>query len=147
MNAFYWSQANSIVIPAGILRDIFFDNDRPQYLNFGTIGYVIGHEITHGFDNIGAQFDEIGNARNWWKNETKKHYNEKAQCMIKQYKDYDLQAGLKINGDLTLKENIGEFLAQKLFGLLGSARRGRLVSSFFRSFLIYSLLSGQWRHS
>jgi predicted metalloendopeptidase len=60
VNAFYWSQANSIVIPAGILRDIFFDNDRPQYLNFGTIGYVIGHEITHAFDNVGAQFDEIG---------------------------------------------------------------------------------------
>lgn len=108
MNAFYWSQANSIVIPAGILRDIFFDHDRPQYLNFGTIGYVIGHEITHGFDNIGAQFDEIGNARNWWKNETKKHYNEKAQCMIKQYKDYDLPTGFRINGDLTLKENIAD---------------------------------------
>jgi len=108
VNAFYWSQANSIVIPAGILRDIFFDHDRPQYLNFGTIGYVIGHEITHGFDNIGAQFDEIGNARNWWKNETKKHYNEKAQCMIKQYKDYDLPSSLRINGDLTLKENIAD---------------------------------------
>ncbi|KAJ6217838.1 hypothetical protein RDWZM_008995 [Blomia tropicalis] len=108
VNAFYWSQANSIVIPAGILRDIFFDHDRPQYLNFGTIGYVIGHEITHGFDNIGAQFDEIGNARNWWKNETKKHYNEKAQCMIKQYKDYELPHSLRINGDLTLKENIAD---------------------------------------
>lgn len=108
VNAFYWSQANSIVIPAGILRDIFFDHDRPQYLNFGTIGYVIGHEITHGFDNIGAQFDDIGNARNWWKNETKKHYNEKAQCMIKQYKDYELPTGLRINGDLTLKENIAD---------------------------------------
>lgn len=112
MNAFYWSQANSIVIPAGILRDIFFDSDRPQYLNFGTLGYVIGHEITHGFDNIGAQFDDTGNARNWWKNETKKHYNEKAQCMIKQYRDYNLRtgsgSGLKINGDLTLKENIAD---------------------------------------
>ncbi|XP_027199792.2 neprilysin-2-like [Dermatophagoides pteronyssinus] len=112
VNAFYWSQANSIVIPAGILRDIFFDHDRPQYLNFGTIGYVIGHEITHGFDNIGAQFDEIGNARNWWKNETKKHYNEKAQCMVKQYREYPLLSSssklLQINGDLTLKENIAD---------------------------------------
>ncbi|KPM11965.1 Neprilysin 2-like protein [Sarcoptes scabiei] len=108
VNAFYWSQANSIVIPAGILRDIFYDHDRPQYLNFGTIGYVIGHEITHGFDNIGAQFDEIGNARNWWKNETKKHYNEKAQCMIHQYRQYKLPHDLRINGDLTLKENIAD---------------------------------------
>ena len=65
-----------------------------------------GHEVTHAFDNIGAQFDEIGNARNWWKNETKKHYNEKSQCMIKQYKDYELPNGLRINGDLTLKENV-----------------------------------------
>ncbi|OTF77782.1 Neprilysin 2-like protein [Euroglyphus maynei] len=108
VNAFYWSQANSIVIPAGILRDIFYDHDRPQYLNFGTIGYVIGHEITHGFDNIGAQFDEIGNARNWWKNETKKHYNEKAQCMVKQYREYPLSRKLQINGELTLKENIAD---------------------------------------
>ncbi|CAG2170556.1 unnamed protein product [Oppiella nova] len=108
VNAFYWSQANAIVIPAGILRDVFFDNDRPQYMNFGTIGYIIGHEITHAFDNIGAQFDEIGNARNWWKNETRLHYNSKAQCMVKQYSGYELTNGLKINGDLTLKENIAD---------------------------------------
>ncbi|XP_054157418.1 neprilysin-2-like isoform X2 [Oppia nitens] len=110
VNAFYWSQANAIVIPAGILRDVFYDNDRPQYINFGTIGYIIGHEITHAFDNVGAQFDEIGNARNWWKNETRSHYNTKAQCMIKQYSNYDLDmgSGMKINGDLTLKENIAD---------------------------------------
>lgn len=90
------------------MRDIFFDSDRPQYLNFGTLGYVIGHEITHGFDNIGAQFDDTGNARNWWKNETKRHYTEKIQCMIKQYKEYKLPGDLNINSHITQKEDIAD---------------------------------------
>ena len=59
VNAYYWSQANAIVIPAGILRDVFFDNDRPQYMNFGTIGYIIGHEITHAFGNWDQPSDSV----------------------------------------------------------------------------------------
>lgn len=60
----------------------------PRYLNFGSIGFVIGHEITHGFDDQGSQFDREGNLLDWWKQETKEHYLEKAQCIIEQYGNY-----------------------------------------------------------
>lgn len=65
-------------------------------------------EITHAFDRVGAEYDEVGNVRNWWKNETKKHYNEKTQCMVKQYEDYQLSSKGRISGELTLDENIGK---------------------------------------
>ena len=74
VNAFYSPLENSIQFPAGILQGIFFSSDRPKYMNYGAIGWVIGHEITHGFDDQGRQFDEEGNLVDWWHPETKKRY-------------------------------------------------------------------------
>ena len=71
VNAFYSSIENSIQFPAGILQGNFFGSDRPAYMNYGGIGWVIGHEITHGFDDQGRQYDAIGNLKNWWKAATK----------------------------------------------------------------------------
>lgn len=65
-------------------------------------------EITHAFDKVGAEYDGMGNVRNWWKNETKNHYNGKIQCMVKQYEDYQLSSQGRISGELTLDENIGK---------------------------------------
>jgi len=109
VNAFYNPLENSITFPAGILQGIFFDSKRPNYLNFGAIGFVIGHEITHGFDDMGRQFDAEGNLRSWWENKTDTQFKEKAQCIIEQYSNYTVpEVGLKVNGINTQGENIAD---------------------------------------
>ncbi|RWS18563.1 membrane metallo-endopeptidase-like 1, partial [Leptotrombidium deliense] len=92
INAFYNSLENSIKFPAGILQGIFFGKDRPNYLNYGSIGYIIGHEITHGFDDKGRQFDKNGNNENWWEAETDKKFKNKIKCIIEQYSNYTVDA-------------------------------------------------------
>ena len=72
----YSSSENSIQFPAGILQGNFFGSDRPSYLNYGSIGWVIGHEITHGFDDQGRQYDDSGNLANWWDDDTKDKFLE-----------------------------------------------------------------------
>ena len=109
VNAFYSSIENSIQFPAGILQGIFFNQDRPSYLNYGGIGWVIGHEITHGFDDQGRQYDADGNLRNWWEPETFKEFLHKTTCIIGQYGNYTApQVGLKLNGINTQGENIAD---------------------------------------
>jgi len=90
VNAFYAPLENSIQFPAGILQGIFFSNDRPRYMNYGAIGWVIGHEITHGFDDQGRQFDTDGNLYDWWQATTKESYLQRAQCIIWQYGNYSV---------------------------------------------------------
>lgn len=75
-------------IPAGFLRGSFFNFDRPKYLNYGSIGSIIGHEITHGFDNDGRKIDKIGNQIDWWQADTAEKYLEKARCIVEQYSNY-----------------------------------------------------------
>ncbi|XP_065355214.1 neprilysin-2 isoform X2 [Calliphora vicina] len=109
VNAFYSSIENSIQFPAGILQGHFFSGQRPKYMNYGAIGYVIGHEITHGFDDQGRQFDVEGNLIDWWQPDTQKAYLEKAKCIIEQYGNYtDKQTGLNLNGINTQGENIAD---------------------------------------
>ncbi|CAH1722964.1 unnamed protein product [Chironomus riparius] len=109
VNAFYSSIENSIQFPAGILQGQFFSAERPRYLNYGAIGFVIGHEITHGFDDQGRQFDLDGNLVDWWEEETKKAYLEKARCIIEQYGNFtEPNVELKLNGINTQGENIAD---------------------------------------
>jgi len=110
VNAFYSPLENSIQFPAGILQGVFFGSDRPKYLNYGAIGWVIGHEITHGFDDQGRQFDQEGNLVNWWHPETTSRYLNKAECIIKQYSDYTFPelGDLPVNGINTQGENIAD---------------------------------------
>ncbi|XP_069673762.1 neprilysin-1-like [Periplaneta americana] len=88
VNAYYNPQTNSITFPAGILQPPFFHKGRPEALNYGSIGVVIGHEITHGFDDMGRQSDKYGNLAQWWSKATIDTYLKKAQCFIEQYSIY-----------------------------------------------------------
>lgn len=109
INAFYDPLENSIQVPAGILQGVYFAADRPKYLNYAAIGSIIGHEISHGFDDEGSQFDASGNLVNWWLESTKDAYLEKAQCIIDQYSNFTENiTGLNINGISTQGENIAD---------------------------------------
>ncbi|XP_015789311.1 neprilysin-1-like isoform X1 [Tetranychus urticae] len=109
VNAFYNPNKNDIVFPAGILQPNFYSHIYPKSLNYGGIGVVIGHEITHGFDAKGRQFDKEGNLKEWWNNATVQKFYERTQCIIDQYSSYVLQeVGLNINGKMTQGENIAD---------------------------------------
>ncbi|XP_070151013.1 neprilysin-1 [Polyergus mexicanus] len=109
VNAFYNPNKNDIVFPAGILQPLFYSQHFPKSLNYGGIGVVIGHEITHGFDDKGRQFDKDGNMMQWWNNVTVRAFRERAQCIVDQYSRYKLQeVNLYINGRMTQGENIAD---------------------------------------
>ncbi|XP_071635770.1 neprilysin-1 isoform X4 [Temnothorax longispinosus] len=109
VNAFYNPNRNDIVFPAGILQPLFYSQHFPKSLNYGGIGVVIGHEITHGFDDKGRQFDKDGNLMQWWNNATIKAFRKRAQCIVDQYSRYKLQeVNLYINGRMTQGENIAD---------------------------------------
>ncbi|KAH9413417.1 Membrane metallo-endopeptidase-like 1 [Dermatophagoides pteronyssinus] len=109
VNAFYSPNKNDIVFPAGILQPLFYSHYFPKSLNYGGIGVVIGHEITHGFDDRGRQFDKNGNMKQWWNNQTIKRFRERAQCIIDQYSSYVLEdINANVNGRMTQGENIAD---------------------------------------
>jgi len=109
VNAQYSPNENSMLFPAGILQGQFFSADRPRYMNYAAMGFVIGHEITHGFDDEGRQFDLDGNLVDWWDKQTSESFQQKAQCIIDQYSNYtDSQTGLNLNGIITQGENIAD---------------------------------------
>ncbi|XP_050420480.1 neprilysin-1-like isoform X2 [Adelges cooleyi] len=109
VNAFYNPNKNHIVIPAGILQPLFYSQHFPKSLNYGGIGVVIGHEITHGFDDKGRQFDKNGNLLEWWDSDTIETFREKAQCMVDQYSKYKMQeVNIHVNGRMTQGENIAD---------------------------------------
>uniref|UniRef100_A0A8C5J816 Membrane metalloendopeptidase like 1 n=1 Tax=Junco hyemalis TaxID=40217 RepID=A0A8C5J816_JUNHY len=110
VNAFYSPNRNQIVFPAGILQPPFFSKHQPQALNFGGIGMVIGHEITHGFDDNGRNFDKDGNMLDWWSNFSALHFKEQSLCMVHQYGNYtwELAGGQNVSGISTLGENIAD---------------------------------------
>jgi putative endopeptidase len=107
VNAYYDSQRNHMVFPAGILQPPFYSVDASIAVNLGAMGMVVGHELTHGFDNRGSQYDAIGNLTNWWQPQTEKQFTARTQCVIDQYDRYDA-AGAKVNGKLTVGENIAD---------------------------------------
>ncbi|XP_030623598.1 membrane metallo-endopeptidase-like 1 [Chanos chanos] len=110
VNAFYSPNRNQIVFPAGILQPPFFSQNQLQALNFGGIGMVIGHEITHGFDDNGRNFDKDGNMLNWWSNFSVEHFKDQSQCMVQQYGNFtwELAGGQNVSGINTLGENIAD---------------------------------------
>ncbi|KAK0168592.1 hypothetical protein PV327_002374 [Microctonus hyperodae] len=111
INAFYYYPGNSLTIPAGILQIPFFNEKLPDALNYGAIGSFIGHEISHGFDDVGSQYDENGNVRDWWSNNIKAEYNKRALCFEKKFSEYVITAEhqtYKLDSIQTLSENIAD---------------------------------------
>jgi len=108
VNAYYNPELNEIVFPAAILQPPFFDANADDAVNYGGIGAVIGHEISHGFDDQGSQYDGDGNMRNWWTEDDGKRFAEKTKVLIAQYAAYSPLPGYNVNGELTLGENIGD---------------------------------------
>jgi putative endopeptidase len=108
VNASYSPQQNIITFPAGILQPPFFNFAADDAVNYGGIGGVIGHEISHGFDDQGSQFDAVGNLRMWWTQEDRKKFDERANCVVEEFNGFEVLPALKINGRLTLGENIGD---------------------------------------
>jgi predicted metalloendopeptidase len=105
INAYYDPQMNTINFPAGILQPPYFDSSKPEEDNYGAIGLVIGHEISHGFDDQGRKFDAKGNLRDWWTASDAKGYDERAACISKEYTHDIPELGVKTNGELTLGED------------------------------------------
>ncbi|MYM29127.1 M13 family peptidase [Duganella sp. CY15W] len=108
VNAYYNPEMNEIVFPAVILQPPFFNADADDAVNYGAIGAVIGHEISHGFDDQGAQYDGDGNLRDWWTKADHKNFAAKTKMLVKQYNAYSPVKGYHVNGELTLGENIAD---------------------------------------
>ncbi|PST81917.1 peptidase M13 [Pedobacter yulinensis] len=108
VNAYYSATMNEIVFPAGILQFPFFDPKADDAINYGGIGAVIGHEMSHGFDDSGSQYDKDGNLKNWWTAEDRKKFDEKAAALGKQFDSYTVLDTIHVNGKLTMGENIGD---------------------------------------
>ena len=108
VNAYYNPLYNEIVFPAAILQPPFFNFEADPAVNFGGIGAVIGHEMTHGFDDSGAEFDGDGNLKNWWTPEDKKNFENATKALAKQYDQYEPVKGVFVNGTFTSGENIAD---------------------------------------
>ncbi len=114
VNAYYDATLNEMVFPAGIQQPPFFDLDSGAAANYGGIGMVMGHELTHGFDDEGRRFDGHGNLRDWWTQGSAQAFQRRTECVARQYEGYAPLAGLHINGKLTLGENIADLGGVKL---------------------------------
>lgn len=114
VNAYYNPLKNQMVFPAGILQPPFYDVKAAIPVNLGAMGMVVGHELTHGFDDEGSQFDKDGNMRDWWPPEVKQRFTKQTACVAEQYSKFEAVPGVKLSGKLTLGENIADMGGVKL---------------------------------
>ena len=134
VNAYYNSSMNEIVFPAGILQWPFFDAKADDALNYGGIGAVIGHEMTHGFDDEGRKFDAEGNLRDWWTADDKANFEARAECVQRQFDAYEVQPGVHENGKLVLGESIADLggltIAYKAFKTTPEGKSDEKIDGF-----------------
>jgi putative endopeptidase len=149
VNAYYNPPMNEIVFPAGILQPPFYDPNADEAVNYGGIGAVIGHEMTHGFDDQGRQYDAQGNLRDWWTKEDADKFNAKAAMVGKQYSAFSPLDSVHVNGDLTMGENLADLggltIAYQAYQKTAEAKAGKKIDGFTpnqRFFLGYAQI---WR--
>jgi predicted metalloendopeptidase len=149
VNAYYRSTANEIVFPAAILQPPFFDARADDAVNYGGIGAVIGHEISHGFDDKGSQSDGDGNLRDWWSAEDRARFKAKADALTKQYDGYSPLPGYNVNGALTLGENIadnsGVAIAYKAYKLSLGGKPAAVIDGLTGDQRFYMGFGQVWR--
>ena len=133
-NAYYNASLNEIVFPAGILQPPAFDVNASDAVNYGAIGVVIGHEISHGFDDQGSKFDAEGRLRNWWTKEDLERFRERAKCVSDQFESYFVEPGLAHRGGLVLGESIGDLagakIAHRALQIAQKTRPGKEIDGF-----------------
>ena len=134
VNAYYNPMMNEIVFPAAILQPPFFDMDAEDAVNYGAIGAVIGHEIGHGFDDMGSTFDGDGKMRNWWKDSDTEEFKKRTTALVEQYNKFEVLDSLYVNGEFTLGENIGDLgglsIALKAYKLSLDGKEGPEMDGF-----------------
>ncbi len=128
VNAYYSPMQNNINFPAGILQPPFYTNSADMAVNFGAIGAVIGHELTHGFDDQGRQYDAQGNLRDWWTKQDEEEFKKRADCLVNEYSKFSPVAGANVNGRLTLGENGADNAGLRLayMAMLGGIENGTI---------------------
>ena len=149
VNAYYSPRQNEIVFPAAILQPPFFNAAADDAVNYGGIGAVIGHEISHGFDDSGSQSDGDGNLRNWWTKEDKANFNQLTAALVKQYNAYSPLDGYYVNGALTLGENIadnsGLAIAYKAYQLSLGGKPAPVIDGYTGAQRFYIGWAQVWR--
>ncbi|MGS0743834.1 M13 family metallopeptidase [Glaciimonas sp. GG7] len=149
VNAYYNPEMNEIVFPAAILQPPFFNAQADDAVNYGGIGAVIGHEISHGFDDQGSQYDEVGNLRDWWTKEDHEKFAVKTKALVAQYAAYSPVPGYKLNGELTLGENIadnsGLTIAYKAYQLSLAGKTAPLIDGMTGNQRLYMGWAQVWR--
>jgi predicted metalloendopeptidase len=149
VNAYYTAEKNEIVFPAAILQKPFFDIKADDAVNYGAIGAVIGHEISHGFDDEGAQFDGDGNLRDWWSKEDREKFAAKGRALVAQYNQYSPLAGYYVNGEQTLGENIadnsGLAIAWKAYKLSLGGKPSPVIDGLSGEQRFYAGFAQVWR--
>jgi putative endopeptidase len=147
VNAYYDPQLNQMAFPAGILQPPFYSARSSVAVNMGATGETISHELIHGFDDEGSQYDAKGNLASWWEPETRRRFEAKTQCVVDQYSAYEPLPGAKINGKLTLGENIADIgglkLAFRAYRALRKGARERLLADGFDEDQQFFLSFGQ----
>lgn len=148
VNAYYNPTTNEICFPAGILQYPFFDMNEDDAFNYGAIGVVIGHEMTHGFDDQGRQFDKEGNFANWWTDEDAAKFNERTQVIVDFFDKIEVLPGLNANGKLTLGENIadhgGLMISMQAFKNATKENPLPVINGFTPEQRFYLSYSGVW---
>jgi len=147
VNAYYEPTENNTALPAGILQSPFFGADRGVAANFGGIGMVIGHELTHGFDDQGAQFDSDGNLKNWWTKEDKEKFDAKGQCVADMYSSFEAAPKAFVNGKLTLGEDIADLggvkMAFRAYRMMRAGAPKAIVADGFTEDQQFFIAAGQ----
>jgi len=149
INAYYNPEMNEIVFPAAILQPPFFDANADDAVNYGGIGAVIGHEISHGFDDQGAQYDGDGNLRDWWTASDHKNFKAKTAMLVNQYNAFEPLPGYRVNGELTLGENIadnsGLAIAYKAYQISLKGKKAPVIDGMTGEQRLYAGWAQVWR--